>query len=187
MSRQPAPAPGPLSRRVDVASIRDGSLALELQASPAEREAVAVDCGIPGVDALAADLKLSREMPDRIRVTGRVTARIRQICVVSLDEFASDIEESVDISFAPLAEVDALTAARAARPAPEDDEADLPDPIVGGRIDVGAVVAEALALGLDPYPRKPGIVFSEPEDAPVETPEVSPFNVLRALKGHDKP
>ena len=39
------------------------------------------------------------------------------------------------------------------------EDADIPDPLVGGRIDFGALTAEFLALGLDPYPRKPGIAF----------------------------
>ena len=40
---------------------------------------------------------------------------------------------------------------------------DPPEPIVNGAIDLGALAAEFLMLGLDPYPRKPGAVF-EPVD-----------------------
>ena len=40
---------------------------------------------------------------------------------------------------------------------------DPPDPIVDGKIDLGALAAEFLALGLDPYPRKPGVAFDPPE------------------------
>ncbi len=34
---------------------------------------------------------------------------------------------------------------------------DPPDPIIDGKIDLGALAAEFFALGLDPYPRKPGV------------------------------
>ena len=34
-----------------------------------------------------------------------------------------------------------------------------PDEIVNGQIDLGALTAEFLVLGLDPYPRKPGVDF----------------------------
>jgi hypothetical protein len=59
---------------------------------------------------------------------------------------------------------------------------DLPDPIVAGRIDLGALVAEFLALGLDPYPRKPGVEFAEPQGAAHEPVGESPFAKLRGLK-----
>ena len=56
---------------------------------------------------------------------------------------------------------------------------DPPDPLVGDHIDLGAVAREFVALGLDPYPRKPGVVFAYEEDAPGEE---SPFARLAALK-----
>ena len=37
---------------------------------------------------------------------------------------------------------------------------DAPDPIVDGKIDLGALAAEFMILGLDPYPRKPGVVLT---------------------------
>ncbi len=40
------------------------------------------------------------------------------------------------------------------------EQPDPPDPIVNGRIDLGQLAAEFLALGLDPYPRKPGVEFA---------------------------
>ncbi len=91
-------------------------------------------------------------------------AQVSQTCVVSLDDFSSRIEEPVDVVFLPEADVARMAAERAAQPANHDEEAaldDLPDPIVGGRIDLGALAAEILILGLDPYPRKPGVVFAD--------------------------
>ena len=44
-----------------------------------------------------------------------------------------------------------------------------------GRIDLGAIVAEHLALGLDPYPRTPGVDFpGHIEDCRVRTSCPSP-------------
>ena len=50
---------------------------------------------------------------------------------------------------------------------------------VDGTIDLGAIATEFLILGIDPYPRKPGIVFDAPR-----TGEASghPFAALAALK-----
>ncbi len=55
---------------------------------------------------------------------------------------------------------------------------DPPDPIEGGRIDLGALVVEHLALEIDPFPRKPGVVFEPPAGG--EPP--SPFAALRDFK-----
>ncbi len=43
-----------------------------------------------------------------------------------------------------------------------DDEP--PEPLVDGKIDLGAIATEFLLLGIDPYPRKAGAEF-----APVKT------------------
>ena len=68
-----------------------------------------------------------------------------------------------------------------------------PDPdhtsrsILDGRIDLGVLAAEFLALGLDPYPRKPGADFAAPAEADISTD--SPFAALRQLarprRGHE--
>ncbi len=178
---------GPLSRRFDVASVRDGSgTAFRVESTEAERQALAAEYDIVGIDVLDADLRIRRDGATGLRVTGTVKARIRQVCVVTLEEFASDLSEPVDVRFAPAAEVEVLEAAQAARPPAQDDEVEpeLPDPIVAGRIDLGALTAEILALGLDPYPKKPGVAFAEPEaEAPDEA--ASPFAALRGLTGRD--
>ncbi len=53
---------------------------------------------------------------------------------------------------------------------------DEPDPVIDGKIDLGALTAEFFALGLDPYPRKPNASFDE-EGANLE-PEDLPFAAL---------
>jgi hypothetical protein len=44
---------------------------------------------------------------------------------------------------------------------------------------LGALTAEFLALGLDPYPRKPGVDFSYKEDGDEAD---TPFAALRRLR-----
>ena len=56
-------------------------------------------------------------------------------------------------------------------------ENDAPDPLIDGKIDIGALATEFVALGLDPYPRKPGVTFEPPSDGPGS---VKPFSVLRS-------
>ena len=56
---------------------------------------------------------------------------------------------------------------------------DEPDPIVDGRIDIGALAAEFFALGLDPYPRKAGVAFERPAEP---EGEATPFSALKDKK-----
>ena len=49
---------------------------------------------------------------------------------------------------------------------------DEPEPLIGGVVDLGAIATEFLILGLDPYPRKPGVVFEPPQDL---KPDGGPF------------
>ena len=62
--------------------------------------------------------------------------------------------------------------------ADEDD----PDPVVDGKIDLGALAAEFFALGLDPYPRKPGAEFVAPV---AQAPPDSPFTALAGRRASD--
>ena len=61
--------------------------------------------------------------------------------------------------------------------ADEDIDPESEDEIVydGSTIDLGEAATEQLALGLDPYPRKPGATLDDEADAPSS----SPFAVLR--------
>ena len=59
------------------------------------------------------------------------------------------------------------------------DEDEPPEPLVGGTVDLGAVAAEFLILGIDPYPRKDGAEFAAPR---ADLAGEHPFAALAALK-----
>lgn len=162
---------GPLSRLVDVMNIPPRGQEVRVETSADERAALARDFGLPGIRALSADYKLTSTAKG-IHVTGVVKASITQVCVVTLDSFDSDLEEEVEVDFAEPSGMPAES--------PTDiNEYEPPDEIVNGQIDLGALTAEFLALGLDPYPRKPGVDFEyrDPGDE-----KDSPFAALGKLK-----
>jgi hypothetical protein len=136
-----------------------------IEASPAEREALASFYNLPAIGVFTATLHIEPSGRGGARVTGAVHGEVTQICVVSLEPFAATVDEAVDVRFAPQAEEDSNR--RTAREtltlslADEDD----PDPMIDGKIDLGALAAEFFALGLDPYPRKPGVIFEPPAEA----------------------
>ncbi|MCX8255413.1 MAG: DUF177 domain-containing protein, partial [Beijerinckiaceae bacterium] len=63
-----------------------------------------------------------------------------------------------------------------------DDQEDPADPIVDGKIDLGAVTLEFLTLSLDLYPRKPGVHFTDVSVGDKDEAGESPFAALRRLK-----
>ncbi len=153
----------PFSRRVRVDALPAEGLSQTIEASPDERAALAALNRLPAVASLAAAFAVQRSGRGGVRVTGEVHAEVTQLCVVSLEPFAATVDEPVDVRFAPVKD------ARPPRREGDNDEMveiggeDPPDPIVDGKIDLGALAAEFLALGLDPYPRKPGVAFDPPE------------------------
>ncbi len=162
---------GPLSRLVDVMNIPPRGQEVHVTASAEERDALAKDFGLPGIRSLSGDFKLTSTAKG-IHVTGLVKASITQVCVVTLDSFDSDIEEEVEVDFAE-------PSGMPAEPPTDINEYEPPDEIVNGQVDLGALTAEFLALGLDPYPRKPGVDFNyrDPGDE-----KDSPFAALGRLK-----
>ena len=104
-------------------------------------------------------------------------ARVGQTCVVTLDPIENEIDEAIDLVFAPEAAPELPEdAAREQRVAADD----APEPLVGGVVDLAVLATEFLALGIDPYPRKPGAEFTPPADEDDDSSR--PFAALAALK-----
>lgn len=184
MSRPNAESrPDPWRSPVIVAQIPDTGLHRKLEASAAERQAMAELAGVREVLSAQADLDVVPKSGGRIQVTGLVRARIGQICVVTLDPIENEIEEDVDLIFAPESEVRKMADLIEEG---QDDEAppeviDPPEAIVNGIIDLGRIATDALFLAIDPYPRKEGVVFEAEVTAP--DPEDHPFAALKVLQG----
>jgi hypothetical protein len=167
----------PFSRIVRVDAIPQDGQTLAIEASPSEREALASLYQIPAIAVLTATLRIERAGQGCARVAGAVHAEFTQNCVVSLEPFAATIDEDIDVRFAPRPDEDSdrrpMRETATVSIAGEDE----PDPVIEGKIDVGALAAEFFALGLDPYPRKPGVEFV----APAESARAdSPFAALAA-------
>ena len=165
---------GPLSRPVDVMNIPPRGQEVHVEATAEECAALAADFGLPGIRRLSGDYRLTNSAKG-VHVTGLVKASITQICAVTLEPFDSDVEEEVEVDFAE-------PAGMPAEPPTDINEYEPPDEIVNGQVDLGALTSEFLVLGLDPYPRKPGVDFEyrDPADG-----KDSPFAALGKLKPKD--
>jgi hypothetical protein len=128
---------------------------------------------------------VSPERGGRVHVTGHVRARIGQTCVVTLDPIENEIDEPIDLIFAPPEQIPDLSDLVDEAAESETEIPDPPEPIINGVIDLGRLATDALFLAVDPYPRRPDAVF----DPPVETadPMDHPFAALKALRLDAKP
>ena len=183
---RPMTGPDPWRVPVMVAHIPDTGLHRKLEASAAERQAVAEVAGLRDVLSVQASFDVVPKSGGRVHVTGHVQARVGQTCVVTLDPIESEIDEEIDLIFAPEAEARRL--ADLIEEGQDDAEppevADPPEAIVNGIIDLGRLATDALFLAVDPYPRKPGAVFETEVIAP--DPADNPFAALKALQDKKK-
>ncbi|WP_315786305.1 DUF177 domain-containing protein [Bradyrhizobium sp. SZCCHNPS1003] len=169
---------------VIVAQIPEAGLHREIEADEATRRALAALAELREVISAHASFDVVQKRDGKVHVEGRVRARIGQTCVVTLDPIEIEIDEPIDQMFAPPEQIPELADLVEDDPNSEVETADPPEPIIGGQIDLGRLAADALFLGIDPYPRKPGAVFEQPTAAAAE-PEDHPFAALKALKSAD--
>jgi uncharacterized metal-binding protein YceD (DUF177 family) len=169
---------------VAVLQIPESGLHRELDADAAVRQAMADIAGLREVLSAHASLDVTPKGGGRFHVAGNVRARVGQTCVVTLDPIENEIDEPIDLIFAPPEQIPELS--DLVDDAAEDnaETPDPPEPIVNGTIDLGRLATDALLLGIDPYPRKPNAVF-EHEVTPPD-PEDHPFAALKALKAQPK-
>ncbi|MBF0334332.1 MAG: DUF177 domain-containing protein [Alphaproteobacteria bacterium] len=165
------------SRPVRVGSLPPGGRTYAIEAKPDERAALAKRFDLISLDSLKATLRL-RPVGRQVRLEGDLSAEVTQRCVVTLEPIEATVEERFEMCYAEgegdederFSERDIVV---------EYEGEDVPDPIVGGMIDIGEAVAEHLALALDPFPRKPEARFTGVEE---EGDERSPFAVLKSLE-----
>lgn len=168
----------PWSVTVRLDEIPETGRHVEIAAGEGERAATARVAGVDGIERLDAVFDLTRRSGDGLHAVGRVTATVRQTCVVSLEPMTNEIDEAIDLTFAPplepAVEADDAETVRAKK---ADDEA--PEPLKNGAVDLGALATEFLVLAVDPYPRKPGVTFEPPR---IDDAAAHPFAALAAWK-----
>ena len=175
MSEREKIAPLPWHVPVALDDVPEEGKHFDLAADAETRAAVAQMAGLRDLPRLQASFDVSRQGRGGLHVAGQVSATVGQTCVVTLEPLANEISEEIELLFEPPPaappELEAETPERSL-----DDDV---EPLLDGRIDLGALVTEFLILGLDPYPRKPGAIFQPPVDAGGDE---GPFAALGVLK-----
>ena len=179
------PASSEFTRPLRLDEIGAGGKTFSIEAGAAEREALARRFGLVSVDKLTAEGMVARVgSDDRYRLDARLCASVVQTCVVTLGPVSAHVESAFNRLYD-----------RAASPEWADDtsetfldggEEPVVEPIIGDVLDIGEVVAEQLALELDPFPRAVGASFhgyeSGEEFEPQPSEQANPFAVLAAMR-----
>ena len=155
------------SRPIRVTHLPGDGLVLRLEADAAECAALAARLGLLALHGFWAELRLKPESSGAIHVTGALNASVEQACVVSLEPVAQHVHEAFTLRILREGEVPS-------EDPDSEDEVETQD----GRAELGEVLAQLMALALDPYPRLEGAVLpDEASDA-----AAGPFATLSRLK-----
>jgi uncharacterized metal-binding protein YceD (DUF177 family) len=174
------PGISPHTLRID--EIRDGDEG-SIEASAKERAAVAELLDLSELSRLGLAYRLQRLGQGRLGLKGRLTAKLTQTCVVTLEPLPQELDVPVEVAFWPRSQIRDMEKAAAEDPASQGI-LDWPEQIIDGKIDLGPVLYEGLATALDPYPRAKGVEFAwtDPAGSAEEAPAVGPFAALKQLK-----
>ncbi|MDE2012467.1 MAG: DUF177 domain-containing protein [Alphaproteobacteria bacterium] len=177
-----APERPPLERFYDLADLSEAGDEVRIVAGPDDLPVLARWAGVDKVERFEAVVTLSRLSPSRFLYKADLLAELVQNCVVTLEPVKSRLTRSFSRTLHVLP--------RHARPRPEEEgggaltlaagEDEAPEEIESPRYDLAAPLLEELVLGVDPYPRAPGVEFAPPQE-PAAAKE-SPFAALKSLK-----
>ena len=166
-----------LSRQLRLDRVPPAGVSLDIDASEIERAALTRRFGVMSVPEMTAHVALRAESAGFWRVDGRLRALVVQACGVTLEPVEQRIDEAFSLRFTTEAEeVDRDTGELVVG-------AEAPEPLPGDTLDLGEIVADQLALSIDPFPRKPGAQLADILPAtPAPAAEEGPFAALAALK-----
>jgi len=179
MTKDPVPQ-AEFSRPIAADQIGPQETEREIVANANERARLVERFDLLALDRLTATLSLKRGRGRMIQVQGRFEAEVVQACVVTLEPVPARLSESFAVAFGtePAGGAGAVVIG-------VDDE-DPPEELIEGRIDLGEIVAQQLAVALDPYPHAPGagekVEVPEQGESAAEKKTASPFAALARLR-----
>lgn len=176
-----------LEEAFDLGGIHGNGAELSFVASPEEMSQILDIIGIISLDRLEGEIRVKPWHKTGFMLVGELRASATQECVVTLDRVPEEVVEPFERTFIPEAE--------AAQEEPDEDvvvdfilEAeDPPEILTGHTINLLEIVAEHLALGLNPWPRAEGAQIDAAytitdKDIEADKKAPGPFDVLKDLK-----
>ncbi|HJM61854.1 MAG TPA: DUF177 domain-containing protein [Alphaproteobacteria bacterium] len=172
-----------LSRPLAVTDIGNEPMLFEVVADADERTALARRFDLHTLESLTGRLAVRRTTArdgsgEAVRVRIDLDAAVVQRCIATLEPVAATLSETgVEVEFA----LNADSGQIAREIAFTLDDTDPPEPLADDSIDIGELLAQHLALAIDPYPRSPGAALDLQQYEEAATSE-SPFSPLAQLR-----
>jgi uncharacterized metal-binding protein YceD (DUF177 family) len=165
-----------MSHIIETTDIDAAGRPFEFAAEGAQRQALAARLGLLDLRKLTVTGHIRRDGDGQtILIEGRFLAEVEQKCVVTLEPIETTLDEAFQVTFLSPADWETYRA-RDVEVVPDDEDV---EPLEGTSVDLGATVAEYLALAIDPYPRHQDAEFSF--DTGVEA-DPGPFAALAKLR-----
>jgi uncharacterized metal-binding protein YceD (DUF177 family) len=167
----------PFSRIYRVADVPSDGLSVDDLATKHERRKTAELLDVLSVDRLEFRANIVPVGDGAYDVTGSVSARLAQTCVITLEPIVVDIDNAISVRFLPDEKLHAEEGEDL-----DPEERDL-EPLGDGVMDIGQLAYEHLVIALDPYPKSAGSEFDwKGSDRDGAEDEDKPFSALRQLK-----
>jgi uncharacterized metal-binding protein YceD (DUF177 family) len=136
-----------------------------IEATAAERTALARRFGLRALESLSAEVRLA-PLGRGLRLDAALEADVVQECVVTLQPVPNHVSERFALVYGEA-------------PASPDEDS-VVEPLENETIDIGEAVAQQLSLALNPYPRAPGAAVDRRWTG--EDTVEGPFAALAKLK-----
>lgn len=158
------------------------------QATEAERATIVEALGLTQCFSVSAMCTMHARAGSRYVLEGRLLADVEQACVVTLEAVPQHIDERFHGEYCPASDLAEAGAVEAHFDPDSDDE---PIAIVDGKLAIGQLVFETLALAIDPFPRAADaqeVKLERGPSGPTKTGDAgterapNPFAVLAKLK-----
>ena len=160
---------------LDVRTINKTKKHYVLEATESQKEELKKFFELPSVQDLVFEFDAFLNK-DYMEICGCLTAKIKQKCVITLEEFETKIKEPVRLLFTEDENLYNALLNKADFSVEEEDV----ELVENGRIYFYEIVQEQLGLALNPFPKKTDEVFSYYE-LKAEDVKENPFAVLKHL------
>lgn len=161
---------------LQIDELGQGEQTYKLKADKAELATLAEILQVPAVNSFEAEIKLKFQKKRGIlELNGTARANLGLISVISLEPFDKDYTTEFKLIFDTNATYEDIYG--------DDDDIkeDVPDIVYDGKIDLGDIAIEQIALVMEDYPRKEGETFEAvvEDNEPIKN---NPFAALAKLK-----
>jgi len=149
------------SHLISIDRVESDKYTFSIEASVDERQLLAARLRVLSIEYLTAHGALFQDADSsKVELRVRLNAEIIQQCIVSLEP----VVQRIDVEFTRIYDPEMRSEWNDLGGGGEEiyldlDDDDLAEPIVGGKIDAAEIIAEQLALELDPYPRISAATF----------------------------